>query len=236
MGLFLSMSGVIGTSLGDVRKALEDFASANSGGCELSTGTLGDGNVGFLTCVGANATILYPDGFCEWDDASRFLSKTLGRPVFSLHIHDGDLWMFLLFRDGQEIGRFNPWPDYWEKLEPAERARWKGDALLIAQSLPGLAPETVEKYFVEWTDEIAGNPEGPRFAYPDDEYPYGDCWQVTEFMRKVGLTYTTGAPGEVQGDTFRLWTKKFHWKRPPKSAAKRPMSATPLRRPWWRFW
>ena len=37
-------------------------------------------------------TVMYPGGFFGWDDASEHLSKSLGVPVISLHIHDGDLW------------------------------------------------------------------------------------------------------------------------------------------------
>ena len=39
--------------------------------------------------------------------------------------------------------------------------------------------------------------DGPeRKAYPDDEYPYGECWQLTDFLRKLGTPYPP-PPDEV---------------------------------------
>ena len=42
-------------------------------------------------------TVLYPKNFVGWVEGSNHLSASLGVPVVSLHIHDGDLWLYVLF-------------------------------------------------------------------------------------------------------------------------------------------
>ncbi len=201
MGLFLALSGVVDAKQGDVAAALAGYAKGRSGSFDLAQGSTDDRNIGAIVQEGPNTTVLYPDGFFEWDEASRHLSASLGKTVFALHIHDGDLWMFVLFADGAEIGRFNPMPDYWEELPPEEMAMWQGDADLIAQRIPGVSAAAIARYFKAWDDEDAGK------AYPDDEFEYGDCWQMCDFMKRVGLAYPLTDTGEPRGDTFRLRVK-----------------------------
>lgn len=205
MGLFLALSGVINASATDVRSALSDFVKERSGGFELVPGTTDEPNIGIIAQTGPHTTVLYPDGFCEWDDASEHISAQLKCPVFSLHIHDEDLWMFLLFQDGKEVGRFNPMPNYWDELSPEEMAEWRGDASLIAQLVPGVSVASISKYLVEWDlDEVQ-----EQKAYPDDKAPRGDCWQLCDFMDKIGLEYPLREDGTIVGETFRLWTYAF---------------------------
>ena len=205
MGLFLGLSGVIGAEPNDIKNVLLNFAQERGGGFELAEGTLDDPNIGVITQGGPNTTVIFPDGFCEWDKVSQDLSLKLAKPVFSLHIHDGDLWMFLLFKDGKEIGRFNPIPEYWDELSPEEKETWKGDATLIANLVPGVSKDAIEKYFIEWDLED----ENPPKAYPDDEYTIGNCWQMCDFMKKIGLEFPEGNGGTILSETFLLWMKGF---------------------------
>ena len=207
MGLFLAISGVIGAEANDVKNALSDFAKSQNGGLELATGSTDDPNIGVITRNGPNTTVMYPDGFCEWDDASKYLSEELGKPVFSLHIHDEDLWMFVLFLRGEEIGWFNPIPEYWEDdLPTEEKEKWKGNASLIAELIPSVTTDTIAKYFVEWDLDN----EDPLKAYSDDEFTNCDCWQMCDFMKKIGLEYPIGDDGSIHGDTFRFWTSNLN--------------------------
>lgn len=227
MGLFLALSGVIDANANDVQGALSDFARNHSGGFELAEETTNTPNIGIITHGMPNITVLYPDGFFEWDDASQHISEMLEKPVFSFHIHDGDLWMFVLFLNGREIGWFNPVPDYWEELSPEAKAQWQGDASLIGDAVPGVSPQAIAKYFVEWDLEN----ENPEKAYPDDAFTICDCWQMCDFMRKIGLEYPMGDDGSIHGETFRLWTKHF-----PFRTSARGSSQRDPKKPWWKFW
>lgn len=205
MGLFLALSGVIGAGSNEVMDSLSDYAKSRSGGLEFCQGTPDSPNIGVVSQGGSNTTIFYPDGFIEWDEAASEISRMLSRPVFSLHIHDGDLWMFILYRNGEEIGRFNPIPDYWEELSADEMEEWRGDAALIAELVPGVSADDIKGYLTAWDDET----DGVDKAYPDDEFPAGDCWQLCDFMKKIELEYPIDDDGKVLGKTFRFWTDKF---------------------------
>ncbi len=141
------------------------------------------------------------------------LSKALKRPVFSFHIHDSDLWMFNLFVDGKDVARFNPRPDYWEEVTDEERARWAGDAAEVARQIPGLAAKSIEKYLAVWPE---GQEAGEK-AYPEDQFPIGDEWQVVDFMRAVGIKYPDKESPGVP----------FIFRLAPKAAPTRP---------WWKLW
>jgi hypothetical protein len=59
----------------------------------------------------------------------------------------------------------------------------------------------IRNYFVEWTKEIE---ENQQKAYPDDRFPYGADWQMTDFMKRIGLKFPVGDNGSVDGKTFYL--------------------------------
>jgi hypothetical protein len=135
MGEFESMSGVRRAARRDVLQVLKEFAVVHGG----QMAPVPDGQpFDHLILAGEDSgpiTVMYPGDFFGWDEASQHLSKSLGVPVISLHIHDGDLWMYVLYRAGEEIDQFNPIPDYWsEDLTPDERFAWAGDAGIVAEN------------------------------------------------------------------------------------------------------
>jgi hypothetical protein len=199
MGEFVAMSGVSKASRRDVLHCLEEFALAHAG-------TLGPAPVGqpydHLVLAGEDfgpITVMYPDSFLGWDESSKQLSKVLGVPVISLHIHDGDLWIYVLYRDGDEVDQFNPIPDYWSAdPSPEERSSWAGDASAVAENWDGVDAASIERYLITWDLDD----DNPGKAYEADEYPIGDCWQVTDFMQKLGLTYPVDDQGRAVGETY----------------------------------
>lgn len=203
MGLFLSMSGVIGGNEGSVIAALRDYAAQNGGSMSAESLTTDDEACLVVSEGIGGVTILYPSDFFAWDDASKFLSAELERPVLSLHIHDGDLWMYLLFEDGGVIDQFNPVPDYWVEIGDEEKQRWRGDASVLAKCVPGLAVDGIERYLVFWGDEVFES-DTRKKAYPSDEFYYGDDWQMIDFMKKLGLNYPLDDRGEPHGTTYRF--------------------------------
>jgi hypothetical protein len=124
VGLFLSASGVLSPDGKAVREAIAAYVSSTGGTFEPREGTTNDRNIGVMRSTDSTTTVLYPDGFTDWDDLSKFMSLKVTRPVFSFHIHDGDLWMFVAFNHGKEVAWFNPIPDYWEEIGDAERNRY----------------------------------------------------------------------------------------------------------------
>ncbi len=238
MGLFLSASGVLSPDGAAVRNAIASYVTSTGGTFELRAGTTNDRNIGVMQSSESTTTVLYPDGFSDWDDLSKFLSLELKKPVFSFHIHDGELWMFIAFIDGKEVAWFNPIPDYWEEVNDEERSRWAGNAQLVASLVPNLAADSIERYFVPWTEDVLA---AEQKSYNDDEFPIGVDWQLTDFMRRIGFVYPLDDSGNPTGETFYL---KIRRQRPPSSDTNipksRPESPTTQPKsqdkPWWKIW
>jgi len=198
MGLILSLSGIIGASDQDVQDGLRQYAAAHGGSFRLKAGTARDNQILVLDSLHDNVSVVYPGDFFEWDDASMWLSERLSRPAFSFHIHDEDLWMFVLFRAGEVITQFNPIPDYWfEDLTEEEIRNWHGDAAAIAACVPGLKAEKIARYLKRWDFD---SDQGVK-AYPDDQFPFLDCWQLNDFMKRIPLSCPVDADGNTSGTT-----------------------------------
>ena len=61
-------------------------------------------------------------------------------------------------------------------------------------------PESIREYLHEWDLEA----DDSDLAYDDDQFPYNDCWQVTDFMRRLGLVYPIDEEGHTDASTYRL--------------------------------
>ena len=182
MGQFLSISGVIGCGEELVAGALRAYAEGNGGSLEKAQLTVEDYGCLVISEGIGGTTVLFPGDFFEWDSASQYLSQRLKQPVFSFHIHDGDLWMFALYEKDEVVDQFNPMPDYWHELDSAERLSWQGNASEVAKRVPGLSPDQVSKYLVQW----------------------GDDWQLVDFMNKLGLEFPLDDRGAPHGLTCRF--------------------------------
>lgn len=200
MGLFLSMSAVVGGTPSEIESALSDFVTERKGTFSRATGQLPESEHAWQLQSNAGTTFVYPNGFLDWDAASARLSQRLSKPVFSFHIHDSDFWTFVLFVHGVEFAQFNPIPDYWNEQPVEERTRWLPKASDIAACVPGISPEKIAPYLREWPDDdsLMG-----RKAHPDDEFEYGVDWQVADFMRHLGFKY----PEPDEGTSYRFKIK-----------------------------
>ena len=197
------MSGVVGSDSPSVVAALQDYALAKQGTFSEESLTAEDEECLVISEGIGGVSVLYPSSFFEWDDASEFMSKKLGRPVFSFHIHDGDLWMYVLYDKGTKVDQFNPIPDYWKKTNDANRRAWAGNAAEVANRVPGLSPGSIVKYLVSWDDSVIGTSTRSK-AYPDDQFDYGSDWQLVDFMKRIGLDYPVGDDGSPHGETYRF--------------------------------
>jgi hypothetical protein len=204
MGLFLSIACVIRGDEANVVDALRQYAIDHNMIFGKETLSNYDGCV--CAVVASNevgVTVLYPYEFFDWDEASCYISERLGLPVFSFHLHDEDLWMYLLFDKGVIEDQFNPIPDYWGELSGDEMASWVGDADEVSEKVPGIFPELVSAYLVRWGDEVFEADE-PFKAYPSDRYAYGDCMQLFDFIDKLGLIYPIDDEEHPIGDLYRF--------------------------------
>lgn len=201
MGLFLAMSGVANSSRAVVEAALRAYATERGGSLE-AVGEFADPSEALLIAEsGSHVTVMYPGEFLKWDDASQHLSRALGTSVFSLHIHDEDLWMYVLFSKGEQVDQFNPIPNYWQRKMPkSDKELWSGNSAVVAQHWPDLVSASIREYLVEW-DLNEGDSDN---AYADDQFPYNECWQMTDFMHRLGLVYPIGDDGKINASIYRF--------------------------------
>jgi hypothetical protein len=196
------MSGIAGADAQSVEDALRDYANTHGGSVQRCPST--EETWEFLIVSEAQpgrVTVVYPGEFMDWDDAALHLSKSLRKPVFSFHIHDDDLWMYLFFVNGVEVDQFNPIPDYWSAdISDEERLAWKGNADVIARYWPDVSAADLRDYLVAWDLDD----ETPGKANPADGCKFGDCWQLVDFMRRLGLDYPVDDRGQASGETYRF--------------------------------
>lgn len=200
MGLFLAMSGVANSGRTAVEEALRAYASERGGALQALAASADLSDALLIADSVSHVTVVYPGEFVQWDDASEYLSRKLGTSVVSLHIHDEDLWMYVLFAEGEQVDQFNPIPEYWGNLTKNEKQVWEGNAAVVAQHWPGAAPESIREYLCEWDLEA----DESDLAYADDQFTYNDCWQVTDFMRRLGLVYPIDDQGNTSASTYRF--------------------------------
>lgn len=231
MGTFISLSGIIGKSQIEVVDSLKRYTNSVDGNL-IKEDLDGEHNNCCIIEEGkGNTTIYYPNHFLEWKNASEYISKDLNTPVFSFHIHDGDLWMYVLYVDGAIVDQFNPIPDYWNNnISEKERLEWKGNASLIVEHVGLVERSKIEKYLIQWDLE---NEENTK-SYPDDEYGQED-WQLLDFLRKIGFSYPIDDEGNPTGQTVKIWTKQL----PFEISNAKPsnnLGQITSKKSWWKFW
>lgn len=120
-----------------------------------------------------------------YDSFAAALSLEIEHPILLLYIYDEDFWGYYLYENGTEIDQFCPMPEYFEECSEEEAAKLAGDPLILAQYFT-VHPEDIQKYLRVWTDALMDE-EGK--AYPEDEFSQCDCWQMADFMEKLGFPY-----------------------------------------------
>ena len=206
MGNFLSLSAVVGKNEIEVVNSLKNYTKSVGGGLlKEDKITIDENNCCIVEEANNNTSIFYPYGFFERNNSSEYISKELNTTVFSLHIHDSDLWMYILFHDGHIVDKFNPIPDYWDdNLSDEEINSWKGNAQTIINYISLITIKEIDKYLVRWDLEE----EEISKAYSSDKYGK-DEWQMLDFMNKIKLPYPIDEEGKPKGQTYKFWTKKL---------------------------
>jgi len=174
MGMFLSMAGTPVPEI-PARSALERIRQLNR---------FGDFDFWCEESPKHRTLVVFSDETEHVDEICQALSIELKLPVFYFHVHDGELWLFHLYHDGKLVDRFTQLPDFFGDLDKASRESWRGNAKLIAELWPDVRHQDIAKYLVFQHDASS-----ERKAYRDDEFDPWECWQVCDFMAKLGLEY-----------------------------------------------
>ncbi len=128
--------------------------------------------------------LLLNENCVGYEGLAKALSEKISSYVMLLYIYDEDFWGYFLYDKGEEMDRFCPDPEYFGEDE--DREIYKGNAEVISKYF-GVQKESFDKYLTWWTDEYYD--EGDILAYDNDEFAYTDCWQMADFMGKLGFPY-----------------------------------------------
>lgn len=138
--------------------------------------------------------VLFNDNTIGYDTLADALSRKAACAVLLLYIYDDDFWGYYFYENGQELDQFSPVPDYFDE-QAMPPARYAGNPARIAKYF-GVKEEEIKNYYMPWrrtkeekaqghTDEA----DSDQTAYPQDEHCYGDCWQIADFMEKLGCPW-----------------------------------------------
>ena len=106
-------------------------------------------------------------------------------PWIAFLLQEKTFWEMLAYRGTQEIDMFSPLPEAWDEGESFESAR-RGNPQAVAE-LWDVEVSRIENYMVSWVG-IGQRPDiadRRTFAYPTDRHPYGQMWQVLDFMHAL---------------------------------------------------
>ena len=117
---------------------------------------------------------------------AKALSDASENPVMLLYIYDGDYWGYD-FYGGDEEDHFNTVPDYFGPVSLEEKQRLTGNPAALSGWLPTWDTGMMRRYLVHWSDLDEDAME--ETACPDDRFTYGDCWQMTDFMARLGFPW-----------------------------------------------
>ena len=101
---------------------------------------------------------VYPAGHGQDSELAGKIARAVGGAALYVFLHDGDLFGYCYYRDGEVVDEYCSDPDYFEPASVSERERLRGRPELLAELLsrPGAAAE-LEKVLHPYGD-------GPGFA------------------------------------------------------------------------
>ncbi len=180
MGLFLQTALFPGCAESIARDAVETAAGSPAFHIELAACKYAQNYEGTQVLI---------DGSLGFAPLAKALSDAAENPVMLLYIYDGDYWGYD-FYGGDEEDHFNTLPDYFGPISPEEKQRLTGNPAALSGWLPTWDTEMMRRYLVHWSDLDEDAME--ETACPDDRFPYGDCWQMTDFMAQLGFPWAFG--------------------------------------------
>jgi hypothetical protein len=140
-----------------------------------------------LTSHGSNTQAAYIA--CKGYDIAEGVAGVLGIPWMELRIQEGALWDYSLHEAETIIDNFSTLPEYWGDPTWLEIQRAKPGVLARSWQIE---ESKIENYLRPWgyqLDEATGVFETKLRgkAYPADRYEYGEIWQMTDFLRALGV-------------------------------------------------
>lgn len=195
MGVFLHAAVVKNGKLENIKtgiqKVAEKFPDMNiiSEKCEFENNDNG-------------VLVIFNESANGYETLAKALSEEICVPVMLLYIYDSDGWGYFYCENGALKDLFSVCPedasfienefDSQQQNTDMVSNQYRDSVKFIADRFNINANEIINYYRI-WTDELIEEEEA---AYEDDEFTYGDCWQMADFMRKLGFLFPDGGETE----------------------------------------
>ncbi len=126
------------------------------------------------------------------------LSRRYGCPWLELRIQEGDHWDMTACVAGEVVADFSTRVAAFDHDGTRPRP-WKAGNLDKFVAAWGVPARLVQPYLVDW------DAAGPGRAFLDDKHERGDCFQLMDFMRAIGVEDPYGHPERFtfHGPDFR---------------------------------
>ena len=129
-------------------------------------------------------TVLLLGDCCPYEQLPQELSRQLDGTAMLCYIYDDDFWGYELYDKGSWVDTFWTVPDYFQPVDPKLLCHAQEEhAQLLAQHF-SVDPADIREYLVPWAREDLDG-EG-HLAYPGDASTRGDCWQLGDFLHRLG--------------------------------------------------
>lgn len=179
MGVFLQNALFPGCDEASARRAVEAAAGMPGFSIDLER------------CCYAHSfegTQVLLEGELGFAPLARALAEAAVNPVMLLYIYDDDYWGYD-FYGGKEEDHFSTFPDYFGPVSPEEKQRLAGDPAALTGWFPTWDAAAIGRYCVHWSDLEQDTLAGNVKAHDGDQFPYGDCWQMTDFAARLGFPW-----------------------------------------------
>lgn len=115
------------------------------------------------------------------------LSEKLNCTACHFSISDGDQWGYELFHKGKIVDEFFQRPEIIDGLEKKKIPSLFGKPKIFVKYWENIELSKVEKYIIP--NSKLSFLKRRKKAYNHDEFTYNNCWQLTDFLREIGLPY-----------------------------------------------
>lgn len=191
MGVFIQFAIFPGCEEDDARAAVETAAHSAAFNIDLTACRYAHSHEGTQALIACGEL-----GFAP---LAKALSDTAENPVMLLYIYDGGFWGYD-FYGGHDEDHFSTMPDFFGPVSEDEKLRLSGNPSTLVGWFPIHGEREIARYYVDWDECPPDELEEEGKAYDGDSFPYGDCWQMTDFAARLGFPW----PFDEMEDAPRL--------------------------------
>jgi len=180
----------------EVCRCLEQFNENIKGTYKITKEQSGDNILHIFESFKGNVLVKLGESHFYADKYLEFISKSLLKPALFLFQGSDEFWYYELFIKGNMVDTMysNLNIDIDRKKTPGIYKEKNGSPDTLAQYW-SCNKAIIENYYRNRGD--LNEHELNKKAYPEDEFTFGDEWQIIDFMDKLNIKYPFNENGKI---------------------------------------